>query len=84
MGSPAVGLAKSLAATWAIGLGALLAEGLAQGLEALGASLAAGLVGGSPMASNLPREHRTQNTIFPWQKHLLVPIHHTHSLPTHS
>ena len=55
MGSPAAGLA----ATWAAGLAALLVEGLARGLAALGSGLAAGLAEApAPVASSLPREHR--------------------------
>ena len=50
MGSPAA----DLAATWVAGLTALLVEGLARGLAALGAGLAGSLAGGSsPMASTI-------------------------------
>ena len=49
MGSPAAGWAADLSATWAAALTALLVEGLARGLAALGAGLARGLSGGSSL-----------------------------------
>ena len=47
MGSPAAGLAAGLAANWTADLAALMVDGLAQDLGALGTSWAAGSAGGS-------------------------------------
>ena len=61
MGSPAAGLAV----TWTAGLAALLVEGLARGLAALGAGLAWGLAGGSSPCGkhNLGRHNTAPRTL---------------------